>query len=126
MRLLASSCTPAELNRKGFGLYAEFRPVVEGWGGRAEMRCDAILELRQAGSLSSSPRANAKANSDGANMSNAQASGRESARAESEEQPSKKVKTMTVEEYEAILDETIDYDELAFTGEVTEQKEGSK
>jgi hypothetical protein len=35
------------LNEKGFGLYAEFRPVVEGWGGRGELRCDKILALRR-------------------------------------------------------------------------------
>lgn len=47
LRLLANSYGPQELNEKGFGLYAEFRPVVEGWGGRGELRCDKILGLRR-------------------------------------------------------------------------------
>jgi len=47
LRLLANSYDPQELNEKGFGLYAEFRPVVEGWGGRGELRCDKILALRR-------------------------------------------------------------------------------
>jgi len=47
LRLLANSYGPQELNEKGFGLYAEFRPNVEGWGGRGELRCDKILALRR-------------------------------------------------------------------------------
>ena len=47
MRLLANSYGPQELNEKGYGLYAEFRPDVEGWGGRGELRCDKILVLRR-------------------------------------------------------------------------------
>jgi hypothetical protein len=47
LRLLAKTYTPGELNSKGFGLYAEFRPEVEGWGGRGEVRCEQILSLRK-------------------------------------------------------------------------------
>lgn len=46
LRLLAGSYAPAELNRVGFALYADFRPDVQGWGGRAEVRCATILGLR--------------------------------------------------------------------------------
>ncbi|KAF9055396.1 hypothetical protein BDZ89DRAFT_1055989 [Hymenopellis radicata] len=49
MRLLAESFAPAELNQKGWELYAEFRPVVSGWGERAEVKCDSILDLRKKG-----------------------------------------------------------------------------
>ncbi|KAI0353631.1 hypothetical protein OH77DRAFT_1522500 [Trametes cingulata] len=47
LRLLAESYSPAELNEKGFSLYADFRPASEGWGQKAEVRCSAILELRK-------------------------------------------------------------------------------
>ncbi|KAI0832385.1 hypothetical protein BC628DRAFT_1346466 [Trametes gibbosa] len=47
LRLLAASYAPAELNAKGFALYADFRPTSEGWGERAEVRCSTILGLRK-------------------------------------------------------------------------------
>ncbi|KAH9938184.1 uncharacterized protein B0H18DRAFT_1205469 [Fomitopsis serialis] len=46
LRLLANSYAPTELSRAGFALYADFRPDVQGWGGRAEVRCATILGLR--------------------------------------------------------------------------------
>ncbi|KAH7921823.1 hypothetical protein BV22DRAFT_1071622 [Leucogyrophana mollusca] len=49
LRLLAGSYTPQELNTKGFALYADFRPAVDGWGARGEVRCDRILSLRTKG-----------------------------------------------------------------------------
>jgi hypothetical protein len=51
MRLLAESYDdPVELNRVGFGLYADFRPDVNGWGKRGELRCETLLGLRKKGS----------------------------------------------------------------------------
>ena len=51
MRLLAESYDdPVELNRVGFGLYADFRPDVSGWGKRGELRCETLLGLRKKGS----------------------------------------------------------------------------
>jgi hypothetical protein len=48
MRLLAESYDdPVELNRVGFGLYADFRPEVSGWGKRGELRCETLLGLRK-------------------------------------------------------------------------------
>ena len=47
MRVLAKSYTPEELNKHGFGLYAEFRPDVSGWGAKGEVRCAMILEQRK-------------------------------------------------------------------------------
>jgi len=48
MRLLAESHSdPMELNRVGFGLYADFRPAVSGWGERGELRCEVLLSLRK-------------------------------------------------------------------------------
>ncbi|EJD53607.1 hypothetical protein AURDEDRAFT_95872 [Auricularia subglabra TFB-10046 SS5] len=47
MRLLAATFTVAELNDRGFGLYADFRPAAEKWGARSEMRLANILALRR-------------------------------------------------------------------------------
>lgn len=47
MRLLAESFPPQELNRKAFGLYYDFRPEVDGWGAKGEMKLASILELRR-------------------------------------------------------------------------------
>ncbi|OJT04156.1 hypothetical protein TRAPUB_5201 [Trametes pubescens] len=47
LRLLAASYSPAELNKKGFALYAEFRPQSEGWGQQGDVRCSTILSLRK-------------------------------------------------------------------------------
>jgi len=48
MRLLAESfADPAELNGLGWALYADFRPEVDGWGKRGEVRCVTILSLRK-------------------------------------------------------------------------------
>jgi hypothetical protein len=50
MRLLAESYDdPVELNRVGFALYADFRPDVDGWGKRGELKCETLLGLRKKG-----------------------------------------------------------------------------
>jgi hypothetical protein len=57
MRLLAQSYGPAELNKKGFGIYADFRPDIEGgqkgWGKRGEVKCETILRLLRKDAISS-------------------------------------------------------------------------
>ncbi|ETW84001.1 hypothetical protein HETIRDRAFT_239532, partial [Heterobasidion irregulare TC 32-1] len=48
LRLLAASYADADaLNRDGWALYAAFRPAVDGWGQRGEVRCATILGLRK-------------------------------------------------------------------------------
>jgi len=47
MRLLAESFSVEELNNVAWGLYAEFRPSVNEWGKRSEVRCSVILDLRK-------------------------------------------------------------------------------
>jgi hypothetical protein len=32
---------------QGYGLYIEFRPDVDGWGKKAELKCSSILDLRR-------------------------------------------------------------------------------
>ncbi|KAI0308853.1 hypothetical protein OF83DRAFT_1253700 [Amylostereum chailletii] len=49
MRLLASSYTPEELNKMGWSFYADFRPDVDGWGKRGQVKCQSILALRKKG-----------------------------------------------------------------------------
>ena len=58
MRLLASTYTPKDLNFKGFSFYADFRPEVNEWGKRGEVRCRTILDLRnlnQSGDVGAAP-----------------------------------------------------------------------
>ncbi|KAG6333721.1 hypothetical protein ID866_5364 [Astraeus odoratus] len=44
---IADSYAPQELNEKGYSIYADFRPDVDGWGKRGEVRCATILSLRK-------------------------------------------------------------------------------
>jgi hypothetical protein len=46
MRHLASAFDPEDLNSKGYGLYADFRPESHEWGSRSEMKLHTILDLR--------------------------------------------------------------------------------
>lgn len=105
----------AELNAQGFGLYADFRPVVDGWGKRAEVRCERILSLRKAKKTSpeSPPQRRSggevRGEEHGSNAGKVSvqgaADGNSIGNGEGDARPSKKVKHMTVEEYEATLDE---------------------
>ncbi|KAI0005028.1 hypothetical protein BJV74DRAFT_943416 [Russula compacta] len=48
MRLLAESYDdPMELNNVGFALYADFRPDVNRWGKRGDLKCETLLGLRK-------------------------------------------------------------------------------
>ncbi|KAG8895585.1 hypothetical protein FRB99_000452 [Tulasnella sp. 403] len=62
MRLLAQTFGPGDLNTQGYGLYCDFRPSVEGWGKKSEMRMQTILGLRRAGSGPSGATGEAVAN----------------------------------------------------------------
>ncbi|KIJ56871.1 hypothetical protein M422DRAFT_238464 [Sphaerobolus stellatus SS14] len=94
MRLLAETYPPRELNRLGFSLYADFRPTVDGWGKKGELKCSNILAARR-----STTKDKEREGSD---------TGRyviQSDTAEGE-RDAKKVKSgMSLEEYEAALDE---------------------
>ncbi|KAI3612201.1 hypothetical protein WG66_012156 [Moniliophthora roreri] len=48
LRLLANSLTTQEINGKAWPLYCEFRPAVNEWGKRSEVKCSTILGLRKA------------------------------------------------------------------------------
>lgn len=47
MKLLVDSYTSQELNKKAWALYSDFRPDVNEWGKRSEIRCSRILDLRK-------------------------------------------------------------------------------
>ncbi|KAL5488105.1 hypothetical protein ACEPAI_6213 [Sanghuangporus weigelae] len=123
MRILAASFPPAELNEKGFGLYAEFRPDVGGWGQRAEIRCVNILGLRKIrmndSRDSTDQRPNPKIEKAGEDDKPMAPDMTEHGACVSNtgEPPTKKSKGMTIEEYEAALDASTDFDELIYNGD---------
>lgn len=128
LRLLAETYTPAELNKHGFALYAEFRPEVDGWGAHGEVRCERILSLRKGERLGlvMSP-SQTKLGTTGTNGAsniglgsaavikfeqivdqiedNDGLSARNQEDVKSEEPDKKKPKAMSLEEYEALLDD---------------------
>ncbi|KAF9485283.1 hypothetical protein BDN70DRAFT_903119 [Pholiota conissans] len=103
LRLLANSYSPQELNVKAWNLYAEFRPQVNEWGKQSEVQCKTILGLRKQISehnqeeFESVP-ANTPAEA-GSSISC------------SEPNP-KKPRSLTVEEYEALLDQDTTFDNI--------------
>jgi len=90
LRLLAESHPPKELNEKGYSLYADFRPVVDGWGKRGEVRCARILSLRKDGRADEEPNTSRPLGECAP--------------------PAKKGKTLSLEEYEAALDNDCNVD----------------
>jgi len=121
LRLLAASYPPGELNTKGYSLYADFRPGVEGWGQRSEVRCETILGLRKTG-VKAVEEQSAAATSTSVIQIEPGESGDADATVSQPEEPDvkepdvKKPRTITVEEYEAALDAdpTFDYSDLNF------------
>jgi len=111
MRLLADSYTPQHLNEHGFGIYADFRPEVDGWGKRAEVRCDKILSLRKprAPQIESKPRpegpVSGETGADAGDNDTQSPKDPPSTEDTAEVPPTKRTKVMTVEEYEATLDD---------------------
>lgn len=101
MRLLANTFPPAELSKNGFGIYADFRPQVEQWGGRSEISCEKILELRRSGKVESEPTQSAP------NISNSDALATKAVDLDYGASP-KKMKAMLLEDYEAVFDEIDD------------------
>ncbi|KAK4056241.1 hypothetical protein OIO90_002684 [Microbotryomycetes sp. JL221] len=47
LRILATSYSPQELNEAGYVLYCDFRPTVEQWGEKAEMKLIDVLSLQK-------------------------------------------------------------------------------
>lgn len=110
MRLVANTYTPDELNKKGFALYAEFRPEVDGWGKRAEVTCKRILSMRKATPTCAPPKSNDELSAVGTSKQAEEAE----TTSVTEAPQTKRVKTMTLEEYEKMLDDSALYDSLNF------------
>ncbi|KAF7301739.1 Glutamine synthetase [Mycena indigotica] len=100
MRLLLDTYSVEEINAKGWGLYADFRPDVSGWGDRAEVRCSTILDLRQTQTVSQERQQPA-----------VQTTGNLVDQLSEEPSP-KRSRVMTLEEYEAALDEDRTFDNV--------------
>lgn len=103
LRLLAESYSPQKLNELGYSLYADFRPAVDGWGKRGELRCIWLLSLRESGApeLDSETSGVASGSSNKLQVSTTQP---QQARA----CPAKKDNLLSLEEYEATVDAGFD------------------
>lgn len=109
LRVLGASYSPAELNGKGYSLYAKFRPEVDGWGKRSEVNCSTVLGLRkvddgenkEGDGENSSPDKAVKIQS----MNGAEDKTADDYQTTEVKGPDrKKARGMTLEEYEAALD----------------------
>lgn len=100
LRLLAESYPPQELSKIGFSLYADFRPTVDGWGKRGEVRCDRILSLRKGGAEASETEASL--------ASDARLDAHKPILEWSGEPTPKKARTLSEEESEVALDDDSD------------------
>jgi len=114
---LAESFPLPELNNKGFALYAEFRPDVDGWGKRGEVRCERILSLRKKDkstvSVVNEKVVELQGSSDfGLDKADEPQSGA------TQVQENKKARTMTLEEYEATLDQDTTFDGIELNFEL--------
>ncbi|KAF5363885.1 hypothetical protein D9756_000451 [Leucocoprinus leucothites] len=112
LRLLALSYPPKVLNHKGWSLYADFRPGADGWGKRSEVKCDAILNLRHRDNtiLSSNRQAEVVTTQPGELIIKVENC--DVASTLLDEPQSKKARTMTLEGYEAVLDNNIAFDNV--------------
>ncbi|TFK43459.1 hypothetical protein BDQ12DRAFT_731481 [Crucibulum laeve] len=124
LRLLAGTYSRNELNKNGWGLYTEFRPTADEWGARSEVRCSSILALREknAVALGYDP---SVAESTAVKVENVDevANG-----VETDEPERKKARGMTLEEYEAALDEDTTFNDvdLDFATETPEVNIGNQ
>ncbi|EIW82120.1 hypothetical protein CONPUDRAFT_102921 [Coniophora puteana RWD-64-598 SS2] len=116
LRLLAESYPPKILNERGFALYADFRPTAEGWGARGEVKCEKILSLRR--KLERVPAKTSIASvQDVVKIGDVESLARgadhntdpKEGDRETCEPEQKKQRTLTVEEYEAMLDEDLTF-----------------
>lgn len=104
LKLLADTYSPNELNQRGYALYCDFRPDVEQWGKRSELFCSKILSLRKQGTTPPSPSSNSSPT-----IQHTENPEVHSTSDDNREKPSR----MTLEEYEAALDEDHTFDDVA-------------
>ncbi|KAF7355388.1 Glutamine synthetase [Mycena sanguinolenta] len=101
LRLLVESFTPEEINARGWALYADFRPDVKGWGERAEVKCETILSLRKS-----------TGTADPAGKVDAVVKSESLGHEEDSEPPQKRTRGLTLEEYEAALEQDTTFDDI--------------
>ncbi|KAF9534248.1 hypothetical protein CPB83DRAFT_902202 [Crepidotus variabilis] len=113
LKLLADTYSSTELNQKAWSLYADFRPEVNEWGKRSELLCSKILDLRKKVQL------NATGDSSlpslmihDIQLQIDQEQKPNIGYDEDVESPLKKAKTMSVEEYEAMLDDDSTFEHI--------------
>jgi len=108
LKLLADSYSPTELNKKAWSLYAEFRPEVNEWGKRSEVHCSKILDLRKKHMTTGQHNVLATEVDRRPEVSYEST---ETSRQDDEPQQ-KKIKSLTLEEYEALLDQDPTFDDI--------------
>jgi len=110
LRLLAATFSPEEINDKGWSLYAEFRPSVDGWGKRGPVSCETILSLRKP--------ADARGESDdnkgdrASNVVKLEGVGGTGPVDEVDMPPLKKPRAVPLDEYDAVLDVDKTFDDV--------------
>ncbi|KAF5387763.1 hypothetical protein D9615_000477 [Tricholomella constricta] len=105
LKLLANSFATEEVNRLAWGLYAEFRPAVDQWGGRSEVKCSTILGLRKKDAGPTKHAASAESI-----IKHEETAFEENTNFLAPDR--KKMKPLSVEEYEASLDQDFAYDDV--------------
>ncbi|KAG6857107.1 hypothetical protein H0H87_009668 [Tephrocybe sp. NHM501043] len=136
LNLLANSFTVDEINGLAWGLYAEFRPPVDQWGARSEVKCSTILGLRKKDGdptprILSSVRGEGTVDTEDGRELNLGTSHCDARKVESiikhedgiamelNDQPDrKKVKLLSLEEYEAALDQDFAYGDIDLYTEI--------
>lgn len=95
-------------------MYAEFRPDVDGWGKRGEVRCERILSLRKKdrSTVAETAMKDEVVKLD-VNHDSRATEGPSGIQSGMSEGPGhKKARTMTLEEYEAALDQDDTFDDV--------------
>ncbi|KAH8830481.1 hypothetical protein DL96DRAFT_1785244 [Flagelloscypha sp. PMI_526] len=107
MTLLARSWSAEELKQRGWRLYTDFRPPTkDGWGEQGELKCSTILDLRATQTKMSGAESNQIVGGIQPSLAIQIADTTNSQQSDPmEPPPAKKHKELTLEEYEALLDE---------------------
>ncbi|KAG7096871.1 hypothetical protein E1B28_004278 [Marasmius oreades] len=103
LRLLADSYSPQEINNKAWSLYADFRPEVNGWGKRSEVKCLNILDLRKPSSDADPTNGSESADRTPINIQYKEVS--EESEPATELESKRRRSSSAVEDYEKALDE---------------------
>ncbi|KAF4575022.1 hypothetical protein EYR36_006378 [Pleurotus pulmonarius] len=115
LQLLAQSYSQKEINEKAWGLYAEFRPTVDGWGQRSVMKCADILALRKPADTTAGkdPDTPTDVSLDAVKYAASSTKDTNCAGDEEVKEPDKKrVREMTLEEYEDMLNQDTTFDNI--------------